>query len=216
MMEYLRGFPDDVVAMIWHDKRSDNDCRRALDPASRDRLAGKHDVRLLARYVDRTRRLAAHADLDDLMRGVGQWQDFARIAVVTDERTVRHAVQFFGPFFHGPIRVFSNAQSAEARARLRKREYAETIRPGYENAGKRRSARDPSFRRPVARSCAMPLDSNDARALYRAMPALTPAPGGATVCARDGACRRVDIEEARRIFRSGDSSSRTRRSSRAA
>ncbi len=50
----------------------------------------------------------------------------------------------------------------------------------------------------------MPLDSHDARAVVRALPALTPAPGGAIVCAGDGACRRVAFEEARRIFRSGD------------
>jgi ATP-dependent DNA helicase DinG len=50
----------------------------------------------------------------------------------------------------------------------------------------------------------MPSDSNEARALYRALPALTPAPGGSIVCAADGECRRVDFEAARRLFRAGD------------
>src|SRR5580692_2632002 len=50
----------------------------------------------------------------------------------------------------------------------------------------------------------MPSDSNEARAFYRALPALTPAPGGAIVCTADGACRRVEFEDARRLFRAGD------------
>jgi ATP-dependent DNA helicase DinG len=36
------------------------------------------------------------------------------------------------------------------------------------------------------------------------IPALVPAPGGAVVCAADGACRRVGIDEARALFRSGE------------
>jgi ATP-dependent DNA helicase DinG len=39
---------------------------------------------------------------------------------------------------------------------------------------------------------------------WRTLPALVPAPGGAMICAQDGACRRVGIEEARKLFRSGD------------
>ncbi|HVZ90992.1 MAG TPA: hypothetical protein VG843_05025, partial [Rhizomicrobium sp.] len=35
-------------------------------------------------------------------------------------------------------------------------------------------------------------------------PALAPAPGGAALCGADGSCRRVGLEEARRIFRSGE------------
>jgi ATP-dependent DNA helicase DinG len=39
---------------------------------------------------------------------------------------------------------------------------------------------------------------------WRSLPALVPAPGGAVVCDHDGACRRVGIDEARRLFRSGN------------
>src|SRR6478736_668325 len=39
---------------------------------------------------------------------------------------------------------------------------------------------------------------------WRTLPALVPAPGGAIICAADGACRRIGIEEARKLFRSGD------------
>src|ERR1700710_1937272 len=38
----------------------------------------------------------------------------------------------------------------------------------------------------------------------RELPALVPAPGGAVVCDRDGGCRRIGFDEARRLFRSGN------------
>jgi hypothetical protein len=119
MMEYLQGFPNDVLAVIWHDMRAPNDRRAALDPARRDGLAGGRDVRLLARYSDPAK--AGTVRIEDLTRGIGLWRDFGRIAIVTDDRSVRYAVQFFGPFFHGPIRVFPNAQSARAREWVRER-----------------------------------------------------------------------------------------------
>ncbi len=119
MMEYLEGFPHDVLAVIWHDNLGPDDRRARLAPERRDRIAGRHDVRLFARYADRqnTRR----PRIEDLTRGFGQWRDFGRIAIVTDDASVRIAVQFFGQFFHGPIRVFSNAQGERARAWVRER-----------------------------------------------------------------------------------------------
>ncbi|HWA89322.1 MAG TPA: ATP-dependent DNA helicase [Rhizomicrobium sp.] len=36
------------------------------------------------------------------------------------------------------------------------------------------------------------------------LPALVPAPGGAALCVADGACRRIGLDEARALFRSGD------------
>ena len=119
MMEYLKGLPDDVLAVIWHEPRDADDHRALLAPEDRDSLAGRHDVRLLARYSDRAR--SGPVRIEDLTRGTGLWRDFGRIAIVTDEPSVRYAVQFFGPFFHGPIRVFRNSQGAQARAWVRER-----------------------------------------------------------------------------------------------
>src|SRR5512143_639370 len=39
---------------------------------------------------------------------------------------------------------------------------------------------------------------------WRDLPALVPAPGGAIICFADGTCRRAALDEARRLFRSGD------------
>ncbi len=49
----------------------------------------------------------------------------------------------------------------------------------------------------------MPIESVPSRD-WRNLPALVPAPGGAVLCSADGACRRADLEEARKLFRSGD------------
>jgi ATP-dependent DNA helicase DinG len=39
---------------------------------------------------------------------------------------------------------------------------------------------------------------------WRELPALVPAPGGAIICSADGLCRRAELDEARKLFRSGD------------
>src|ERR1700743_2151564 len=50
----------------------------------------------------------------------------------------------------------------------------------------------------------MSLDTITDAPDWRNMPALVPAPGGAVVCARDGACHRVPPDEAKRLFRAGN------------
>jgi ATP-dependent DNA helicase DinG len=50
----------------------------------------------------------------------------------------------------------------------------------------------------------MALDPVPSARDWRHLPALVPAPGGAIVCGRDEACRRVALDEARRLFRSGE------------
>lgn len=115
MMEVATGFPRDVIALIWHEKLTEHDDHGDLTPEQRDSCAGKHDIRLLAKLTGLQQRQRRMPALEDLAQGVGQWHDVGRIAVVTDEPLFRHMVQFFGPFFHSPIRVFSNAQSREAR-----------------------------------------------------------------------------------------------------
>src|SRR5215472_11378587 len=106
MMEVLSGYPSDVVAVIWHDPSSPDDQRSDLKPQLRDEMAGKHDIRLLAKLVGDMKNTSRLAGLGDSLLGVGHWSDFGKIAIITDERWVRHMVQFFAPFVHGPVRVF--------------------------------------------------------------------------------------------------------------
>jgi hypothetical protein len=112
MMELLSGYPADIFAAIWHDETRG---RKALPFAERDRLAARHDVRILAKYARGAKPVTSVEIAEQSMLGVGQWRDFGRIALITDDATIRHAVQFLAPFFHGPVRVFSNAQAKEAR-----------------------------------------------------------------------------------------------------
>jgi hypothetical protein len=96
MMEVLTGYPAGMFAAVWHDSGA----------------AG--DVRMLAKYARGATPVTGTELMEHSMLGMGQWKDFGRIAIITDERWMRQAVQFFAPFFHGPVRVFSNAQADEA------------------------------------------------------------------------------------------------------
>ena len=115
MLEVLSSESDDVFAAIWHDPILSGDVRAGMSATERDRLAGRHDVRLLAKVLHGEKATSNVEILEASTFGFGLWRDFGRIAIITDEPWMRHAVQFFAPFFHGPIRVFSNAQAAEAR-----------------------------------------------------------------------------------------------------
>ncbi|HWD27147.1 MAG TPA: STAS/SEC14 domain-containing protein [Rhizomicrobium sp.] len=115
MMEMLTGYPSDIFAAVWHDPLHAGDNRAALPPDERDRLAGPHDVRILAKYARGAKPVSTIEIAEHSMLGMGQWRDFGRIAVITDDRTVRHTVQFLAPFFHGPVRVFANGDAREAR-----------------------------------------------------------------------------------------------------
>lgn len=119
MMEVVKGFPRDILALVWHDMSFDEDIRSNLTPQERDRRAGKHDMRVLAKVGSPDQFDHGIATLEDLAQRVGQWRDYRRIAVVTDEPILRCAVQLLGPFFHSQIRVFSNAQSLDARTWVR-------------------------------------------------------------------------------------------------
>jgi hypothetical protein len=118
MMELLSGFPKDVVALVWHDRIA-----RDIDPdapaSERDASARDHDIRVLAKlHWDDEHR----PEFAESSRGQGQWRDFDRIAIVTDEASVRHTVQFFAPFLHPATRVFPNREGRAAREWLSRRE----------------------------------------------------------------------------------------------
>jgi hypothetical protein len=100
MMEVLSGYPTDMFAAIWHEAGAPE---------------GPHDVRMLAKYTRGATPITHTELIEHSMLGMGQWKDFGRIAIITDERWMRQAVQFFAPFFHGPVRVFSNAKANDAR-----------------------------------------------------------------------------------------------------
>ena len=120
MMEILSKHSDDIFSAVWHDPLSSDDVRASMTPAERDRRAGRHDVRLLAKVLHGEKPTSNVEILESSMLGFGQWRDFGRIAIITDEPWMRHAVQFFAPFFHGPVRVFSNARAAEARVWIKR------------------------------------------------------------------------------------------------
>ncbi len=119
MMEVLPTDSPEIFAAIWHEPLSPDDVRASLPAGQRDRIAGKRDVRLFARYRNGAKPVT-QADLAEASTlGAGQWADFERIAIITDDVLMRHVVQFFAPFFHGPLRVYSNAQANEARLWLK-------------------------------------------------------------------------------------------------
>jgi hypothetical protein len=118
MMEVVPGYARDVVALVWHDKRAEDDVHVEMTIDERDTRAGKHDLRLFAKltaFDESGHKAPEHSEPPD------QWPNVGRIAVVTDDPLSRHMVQFFAPFFHAAVKVFPNAQSWQARIWLQGR-----------------------------------------------------------------------------------------------
>jgi hypothetical protein len=55
---------------------------------------------------------------DDQMFGLKHWHDFSHVAVVSDQAWVRGATRLFAPFFPAKVKVFAQAQLADAKAWL--------------------------------------------------------------------------------------------------
>lgn len=123
MIEVLSGFPDDVLAMAWRGEVTADDYKDVAKPAVKEKLKkNKNDLRMFAKFGPDFHGMSPGAALQDTKLGISNWDDFGRIAVVTDVGWMRTAIQFFAPFFHGPIRVFSTEDSERARVWLAQKE----------------------------------------------------------------------------------------------
>src|SRR5680860_888344 len=92
MIELLKGFPDNVVAMSAHD-----------------------EVRLLYEIGSDFTSYDAGAAWEDFKVGMEHISRWERVAVITDIEWIKHSMQLFGFFMPSVMRVYPLAASAKAR-----------------------------------------------------------------------------------------------------
>ncbi len=116
MIELIEGLPDGVVGFeaIGHVTVSDYD--DFVTPRV-ERASASHDtIRLLHVLGDRFEGHSASAVLEDAKVGLAKVRSIERIAVVTDIGRFRALVKAGGWTLPGELKLFENAERAEAEA----------------------------------------------------------------------------------------------------
>jgi len=115
MIEVLKDFPDDVLAVRASGRLSAGDYRETLIPEVERRVERHGSLRMLFQLGPQFDGVTPGAMWSDATLGIRHWSDFGRIAVVTDSDWIVNAVRLFAPFFRHAVKVYPNSRIEEAR-----------------------------------------------------------------------------------------------------
>jgi hypothetical protein len=119
MLALIDGYPDHVVAVRGSGTVTGEDYTEVLVPAIARATAEGRRARLLIELGEGFEGYDASALRADAGLGIGHFGSFERIAVVTDHDAIRTAVNVFGIFIPGEVRLFDVAAADEARTWVR-------------------------------------------------------------------------------------------------
>jgi hypothetical protein len=113
-IEIIPGLPDNVVGFIAKGEVHRHDYEATSDPIVEEALARNDKIRVLYVLGADFTGFSAGAEWEDTEFGMKHLTRFEMIAVVTDQKWIRHAVNLFGYLMPGKVRVFSVADEAAA------------------------------------------------------------------------------------------------------
>lgn len=114
MIELLPDLPDAVVGLRASGQVTAHDYETVAIPAIESRLRAQQSVRVLYQLGPAFTGFTAGAMWDDAKLGLMHLKAWERIAIVTDSAWMRDAVSLFRFAIPCPLRLFSNAEFAEA------------------------------------------------------------------------------------------------------
>ena len=117
MLERLQDVPAPVVGIKATGQVTGDDYRTVLIPAVEKALEGGHKVRLLYVLGDDVKGMgfSAGAAWEDTKVGLGHYNRWEKVAVVSDKEWLRDSVDIFGYLIPGQVKAFAPAEEAEAR-----------------------------------------------------------------------------------------------------
>ena len=116
MIELIAGLPDGVVGIEAVGNVTSKDYDDVVAPVVERALASHQKIRLLHVLGDRFTGHSASALIEDARLGLSNVRSIERIAVVTDVGHFRAFVKGAGWTLPGDLKLFSNAERAEAEA----------------------------------------------------------------------------------------------------
>ena len=114
MIELIEDLPDGVVGIEAVGTVTSEDYERVVAPAVERALATGGKIRLLHVIGDRVERHTVEALWEDTRLGLSNVRSIERIAVVTDVARFRALVKGAGWALPGELKLFSNAERADA------------------------------------------------------------------------------------------------------
>ena len=116
MLEFIEGFPENVIAVSARGRVSARDYDEVLIPRVREALKRQGKVNLYYELGGDFTGIDAQAAWKDFAIGVEHLARWGRMALVTDVEWIRLAVSAFRFLMPGKLRVFPNAEAEQARA----------------------------------------------------------------------------------------------------
>jgi hypothetical protein len=115
MIELIEGLPEGVVGFEAVGEVTAEDYESVAKPAIEGARVGRDKVRLLYVLGDRFSGYTAGAMWDDTKLGLSHPFSWERIAVVTDEGSMRTMVKGFGWLIPGEVKLFSVSELEDAK-----------------------------------------------------------------------------------------------------
>ena len=114
MIEQLTDFPDNVLAFVCRGRVTKDDYEKVLVPAVVEALKRPGKLRLYYETAGDFSGIDAGAVWEDFMVGMEHFTRWERIAVVTDVDWIKHTMRFFSFLMPAQMKLFSNAEAAQA------------------------------------------------------------------------------------------------------
>ena len=114
MLKRIPTLPDHVVGVVASGEVTADDYETVLIPAIESVLARKGKIRTLYQVGPDFTGFTPGAMWDDMKVGLAHWQDWEKVAVVTDVEWIANATRFFGFAMPCPVKIFGNHEFAEA------------------------------------------------------------------------------------------------------
>lgn len=115
MIELLKGFPENVLAVRGKGRITKTDYDTVLVPAIEKALKVHEKVRLYYEIGPDFDGFELAAAWEDFKVGIERLTRWQRIAVVTDVDWIKHSMQVFSFLMPGEMRVFPVAEAQQAR-----------------------------------------------------------------------------------------------------
>lgn len=115
MIELLKDFPDNVIAVVCKGRVTKADYDSVLVPAVETALRSHPKLRLYYETASDFGGIDPGAVWEDFKTGMEHLTRWERIAVVTDVDWIRHTMQFFSFMMPGETKTFPRAEAAQAR-----------------------------------------------------------------------------------------------------